>query len=510
MALIYDHANPERWLESGRAHAILDDWDRARADFQQAEGLVPNRRLEILARRGHIYAELGRVDEAVADFERLLAARPSHEIEPDWPAKRRVICQDVARWESVHHRLLALRPDDVDLRLAHARHRVFTQDWQAAVADYVKCCELTADPEALFEAAAVCQLAGKEQDVRHFATQLIAEHGRSPSPTVLQVLVRTGALLPSAGVETVQLNSWVDQLFPGAAPKPEWMTRLLLYHSREWKELLDRITATSSASPAPADPVHQQGELLRTIALYQLDRIVETEVLARGHRNISTWDPSSFAKSGTPSELVDRLTRALLEQRLAQHGESRFGPWQVLFNGRDLRGWMLDSGAPQWTVQDGVLVSASSSGYLFTERSDYTDFHLRCRARINDGGDSGILLRTELGDLASSEGYEVQICHDLKYAGATGSVSTALPWKRVADVVANPVRPGQWFDMDVLIRGSQMLIRVNGSKVAEYEDASGRFTRGRLGLQVGRAGTRIEFRSIELRELLTPAQPVGP
>ena len=67
-----------------------------------------------------------------------------------------------------------------------------------------------------------------------------------------------------------------------------------------------------------------------------------------------------------------------------------------LFNGRDLTGWYahaLQTG--NWRVENGILVGSGATSYLFSPRGDFKDFHLRCRVRINDGGDSGVIFRCD-------------------------------------------------------------------------------------------------------------------
>ena len=50
-----------------------------------------------------------------------------------------------------------------------------------------------------------------------------------------------------------------------------------------------------------------------------------------------------------------------------------------------------------WHVANGVLIgSGPALSHLYTERGDFTDFHLRVEARFNQGGSSGVYLRCPL------------------------------------------------------------------------------------------------------------------
>src|SRR4051794_37223499 len=67
-----------------------------------------------------------------------------------------------------------------------------------------------------------------------------------------------------------------------------------------------------------------------------------------------------------------------------------------LFNGKDLTGWkMHPRDKARWKVEDGAIIGEGPAGHLFTERGDYTNFHLRFEAMINDKGNSGQYFRAD-------------------------------------------------------------------------------------------------------------------
>src|SRR5262249_3304870 len=69
--------------------------------------------------------------------------------------------------------------------------------------------------------------------------------------------------------------------------------------------------------------------------------------------------------------------------------------WVQLFNGKDLTGWKTHPKTPgRWEVNDGVLSGRGKDvSHLFSERGDYTNFHYRLEAKINDKGNSGQYFR---------------------------------------------------------------------------------------------------------------------
>src|SRR5262245_58674957 len=93
-----------------------------------------------------------------------------------------------------------------------------------------------------------------------------------------------------------------------------------------------------------------------------------------------------------------QLLSTILLGLLALPARAADDNWTPLFNGKDLTGWKYHPDQPgTWQVRDGVLTSAGSRSHLFSERDDFTNFHLRARAKINARGNSGIYFRSEFG-----------------------------------------------------------------------------------------------------------------
>src|SRR4051812_36487113 len=77
------------------------------------------------------------------------------------------------------------------------------------------------------------------------------------------------------------------------------------------------------------------------------------------------------------------------------------GGWVALFNGKDLEGWeAYDRQGKQsdlstnWVVKDGVILGTGDVSHLFSPRGDYKNFRYRAEIKINDGGNSGMYVRT--------------------------------------------------------------------------------------------------------------------
>ena len=186
--------------------------------------------------------------------------------------------------------------------------------------------------------------------------------------------------------------------------------------------------------------------------------------------------------------------------------------WVSLFNGRDLTGWKKHPKQPGiWHVDNGVLVgSGPTISHLYTERDDFTDFHLRIEARFNKGGRSGLFFRCPFGPRLPAD--------DPKWPDGYGAlinrISTGGLYPGAGDAVfitnfgkATPVPFDQWFMLDVIAEGNILASLVNGQtsgyKIAPKNEL---YPRGHIALQQYTPETAIEFRKIEIKELNRPGE----
>jgi hypothetical protein len=202
------------------------------------------------------------------------------------------------------------------------------------------------------------------------------------------------------------------------------------------------------------------------------------------------------------------------QQWLEETGQSRFVP---LFNGHDLAGWKSHPDqVGDWTVKDGILHGSTRQSYLFSERGDFENFHLRAEARINTGGDSSICFRlpfnlqkwgSNLENYGMTGGYEVDLHKIPSRLLRTGSIFVAHT--RVEDpsqilfhvTDGSLVKADEWFVMDILAEENHLIVKLNGETVADCHDPLHRHHTGHMALHVFNAGTAVQFRKIEIREL---------
>jgi len=208
--------------------------------------------------------------------------------------------------------------------------------------------------------------------------------------------------------------------------------------------------------------------------------------------------------------------------------------WIQLFNGKDLSGWKLHptphpdiknveekkidgkvvafeamvkgKNVPLWRVEEGTIIGGGPPSHLFSERGDYTDFHYRVEAKINDKGNSGQYFRTAFGP-GFPTGYEAQLNATHGDAVKTGSLypdpRTTLKDYRDKITVLNTAahKPDEFFTQEVIAVGSKITIIVNGKTTLDWEDPNGLYKKGHFALQAHDPGSVMTFRKIEVKEI---------
>jgi hypothetical protein len=182
-----------------------------------------------------------------------------------------------------------------------------------------------------------------------------------------------------------------------------------------------------------------------------------------------------------------------------------------LFNGKDLTGWVGDTGG--YKAEDALLV-CNEGGHLFTEK-EYSNFIVRFEFKLPPGGNNGLGIRAPLEGEAAFTAMEIQILddsaekykeiHDYQYHG---SIYGVVPAKRGA---LKPV--GEWNSQEVAADGKHVKVTLNGTVIvdADLEEAAARGPldgrdhsgllreKGHIGF-MGH-GDRVEFKNIFIREM---------
>ena len=201
--------------------------------------------------------------------------------------------------------------------------------------------------------------------------------------------------------------------------------------------------------------------------------------------------------------------------------------WTLLFNGKDLNGWLTYKNKPtnSWVVENGELHCKGNETDKSDKRSDlitvdkFDNFELSIEWKISKEGNSGILYHvTEEYDAPYLSGPEYQLIDD------EGFPQKLEDWQKTAAdyamyaTTARPTKPvGKYNHTRIVVNGSHREHWLNGIKVLEFEawtdDWKKRKNSGKWKDEPGYGmsksgyiclqdhGSEIWFRNIKLKKL---------
>jgi len=230
-----------------------------------------------------------------------------------------------------------------------------------------------------------------------------------------------------------------------------------------------------------------------------------------GAKTISREDSSS-------PRAPNGATRPQLPQT---HGATKNAPstnagFESLFKGKGLPGWRkVGSETTIWAVRGGEVVATNrgrsgQAAFLVTQRSNYTDFHLRADIQVRVGASNTLLafrVDTSNDQPGGLPGYAVfipgrtQTQDAAAHAVGTLGVGKRLkPFEPLREAEHVDFRRGHLLHLEVIARGPHLQVLVDGKSAVNYVDPENRFNRGGFWL-LCRPGNMITFRRLEIKEL---------
>ena len=208
--------------------------------------------------------------------------------------------------------------------------------------------------------------------------------------------------------------------------------------------------------------------------------------------------------------------RALVGAMAAAPLLAQNGGWLDLFDGKSLDGWrpqQLPAGQTAWKVVDGALAANGPMCHLFytgpVRNADFKNFELEVEASAAPNSNSGIYFHTAYQPTNwPQKGFEVQVNNSqLREHKKTGSLYN------IRNMYKKSVADDAWFKTNILVRGKNVQVRVNGMVMVDYVEptpphvpANGMekqrmLDRGTFALQCHDANSKARFRSIRVRPL---------
>ena len=159
---------------------------------------------------------------------------------------------------------------------------------------------------------------------------------------------------------------------------------------------------------------------------------------------------------------VSSADEAKLDPKEAKDG------FVLLFDGKTHDGWQGD--LKGYVIEDGML-ACKPGGNLLTKK-EYADFVFRFEFNLPPGANNGVGIRTPPNVNAAYAGMEIQILDDShkKYAGWLKPYQTHGSIYGVVAAKRGHLKPtGKWNSEEIMCKGSQVKITVNGVVVVDAD-----------------------------------------
>lgn len=291
---------------------------------------------------------------------------------------------------------------------------------------------------------------------------------------------------------------------------------------RTAERAVDPAKDTYELNICDSHPTHRTGSLVGRFVAEDVGSVEggwhSFRVLCEGLR-IQVWLDGRQIVDFTDGTESARLTGRLglqMNQGRASYRNVCVRPlrYRGLWNGVDLSGWrVVPGGKAEFGVREGLLHVAGGPGFLESD-GEYSDFVLKVTSRLNKPElNSGVFFRALAGtESAPSHGYEMQLQNGVKGGdrsqpadGGTGAI-----FRRAAAryVVGDD---GQFLTAVLIADGDRFCSWVNGYQVVNWRDERADHENARQGRRLGAGhfslqghdpGTDVDFRSVEVHELI--------
>src|SRR5581483_1418688 len=189
---------------------------------------------------------------------------------------------------------------------------------------------------------------------------------------------------------------------------------------------------------------------------------------------------------------LESLSYPIRFRNLRIHELPGGGVWQPLYEREeDFEKWFISDGKPNFQPL-GAVLRGDGVGHIAT-REKFRDFRLEMFIRHSKHHNGGVLFRTA-GQGLHARHYEIQL-HDVE--GAHFPTGSLYHIKRAA---YPRIEAGEWFPFQLVVKGKECLVRINGDTVLEY-GALDDLEEGHIELQAHQTGRWEEFKQVRIQRL---------
>jgi len=220
--------------------------------------------------------------------------------------------------------------------------------------------------------------------------------------------------------------------------------------------------------------------------------------------------------------IASSLILLLIAATICSAGNRLNAEWEMLYNGKNLDGWVQKNGKAKYEAQDGMIVGSSVKGepnsFLCTKKT-YANFILEVEFMADEEMNSGIQIRSESTPEYHNgrvHGYQVEIDPSARAWTAGIYDEARRGWLydlRFNEPARRAFKHGEWNKLHIEAIGNSIRTWLNGVPAANLRDSMTR--EGFIALQVHarpKSGIQVKWRSIRILDLgtLTEWPPVVP
>ena len=187
--------------------------------------------------------------------------------------------------------------------------------------------------------------------------------------------------------------------------------------------------------------------------------------------------------------------------------------WVELFNGKNLDGWRPQNSGPSWKVVGGLLTADGPMCHLFytgpVHNADFKNFELEVEVMTRPSCNSGVYIHTTYQETNwPQKGCEIQINNT-----QPGEHKKTASLYNLRNTYRQYVPDDQWFKLNILVRGKNVQVRLNGMMTVDYVQPDPPFIpptgmererfldHGTFALQCHDPRSNARFRSVRVRPL---------
>ena len=176
-----------------------------------------------------------------------------------------------------------------------------------------------------------------------------------------------------------------------------------------------------------------------------------------------------------------------------------------LFDGKSIAGWKVNESPDSFSVKDGTIIAHGPRAHLFyvgeVKDHNFKNFHFKADVMTKTGANSGLYFHTKFQETGwPSMGYEVQVNQ------THGDPKKTSGLYGVKDVFEAPVKDDEWYTQEIIVKGNQIITKVNGKTLVDYtqpKDVEGdrKLSSGTFAIQAHDPNSIVFFKNIKVKPL---------